>query len=608
VGIAVILQIFLQVGKASYIDIIENKETFQRQEQQKTSKYSHYRQYGTIGIWLKFIPHANCILFFDSTFDDLLCNQDSSYTCNIYTPVKGRKYFANRSRFLNFSVMFLLFGVLGCLVYGMDTTVKKDYLKFISILSSHKKAFWFTIMTKLIILFSAALVMYAISLMPMLVFNGINLFSTSFIVILVIILLFLFFFSIGGLIGLIEKQVNRVLVLFAVYFFSVIFLPWAFGFYSEISAKDMPTLTEYDFKNFNVAMKEDEYLAKKHGLPKANEAPSEEAIKDFKNSMRQIKKNIRDNEDRLKSQSLSKINNKHTIASFCPTLFYFFVCENNSSIGVNSQIDFHTYCLEKKDGFVDFIIENSFQKEEEKSQGVDKKQTKKIENFIKGDEDLFFAKPKLPYNFWLGVFLTPFYSVLLLFLTFRIFKKRQISQGSKKDYRIEKEKYNPVFVLCENESIKEDIFNQYKDQGNTVCLEKINTSEFRFYGVRPHELFSHLCQVSGVDEKKAGDNLVLMGIRDLAGLPFNEEIIYKIYAAVLTASDFDLIVINDFVKKESREFENDFFRMLLSLEKSGKKILYLSTQMQQTSIPFPEKIKIKGFKEFQLYFKDTSLR
>jgi len=87
---------------------------------------------------------------------------------------------------------------------------------------------------------------------------------------------------------------------------------------------------------------------------------------------------------------------------------------------------------------------------------------------------------------------------------------------------------------------------------------------------------------------------------------FSEEIIFKIYAAVITASDFDSIVINDFVNKESREFEIDFFNLLLSLEKSGKKILYLSTHMQQTSVPSFE--KITGFKEFPLDFTDTSLR
>ena len=113
--IAAILQIFLQVGKASHNDILESTETFQRQEQQKTSRYLHYRQYGSFGIWLKFIPHANSILFCDSTFDNLFCNVDSTYVFNIYTPVKGRRLFANRSRFLNFSVMFILFAFLSCL-------------------------------------------------------------------------------------------------------------------------------------------------------------------------------------------------------------------------------------------------------------------------------------------------------------------------------------------------------------------------------------------------------------------------------------------------------------------------------------------------------------
>jgi hypothetical protein len=209
----------------------------------------------------------------------------------------------------------------------------------------------------------------------------------------------------------------------------------------------------------------------------------------------------------------------------------------------------------------------------------------------------------------LGIFLTPFYSVLLLFLSFQIFKKRLKFKGSKHGYRIEKKKYNPLFVLCENESIKEDIFNQYKNQSHTVCLEKINIGDLQFYGIKYHDLFSHFCQLIGDYEKKARENLVLMGIRDLEGLPETEEILQKIYAAVITASDFDLIVIDDFIKKESREFEYYFFRLLLSLEKSGKKIVYLSTHMQQTSVPsFEENTKFTGFKEFPLDFTDTSLR
>ncbi len=139
-----------------------------------------------------------------------------------------------------------------------------------------------------------------------------------------------------------------------------ILLPWALGFFSEISAKDMPKLIEFDFKNFNVLKQEEDNWVKKHRLPKANEETSQEGIKDYKNQMRKMKKIFRDNEEMLKSQSLSKIKTQQTIASLFPTLFFFSICESNGSVGGINYIDFCAYCMEKKDGFVDFIIDNFF--------------------------------------------------------------------------------------------------------------------------------------------------------------------------------------------------------------------------------------------------------
>jgi hypothetical protein len=601
--IAVILQVFLQVGKANYSDILESKDTFQKQESQKASRYVHYGQYGSFGIWLKFIPHVNSILYFDTTSDNLLCNVNSTYVFNTYTPVKGRRLFANRSRFLNFSAMFFLLGVLACLVYGMDAMVKKDYLKFISNMTGSKKAFWYTVTARLIILFLAAIVLYAISVLPLLIFDGINLFSTSFPVLFTIILSFLFFFGIGCLVGLKESQLTRTLILGTVFFLMVILLPWAMGLYAELSAKDMPSLIDFDARNFNVLMQEEANRVKDHGLPKANETPSEEALKDFKKGFKKMKKIFRSNEDSLKGQSLDKIKTQQTIASLIPPLFYFSTCESSSSTGVDSYIDFHTYCQGKKEGFADYIMENSFP-------GTDQLLTKKVENFIKGDEDLFFSKPKMPYNFWVGVFLTPFYALILLFLTFAIHKRRMKVRAPVEAYRIEKEKDSPLFVLCENISIKEDIFNYYQSQRASVCLKKVETSDFQFYGVKSLELFKHLCHLSGVDKQKALENLKQMGIKDLSALPLCHEITSKIIAAVKTAADFEVIVLNEFLKNESREFERDFFKLLLFLEKSGKKIFYLSTQIYQTQTRnnVDEKIHVDKFKSLPINLNKVSLR
>jgi len=194
-------------------------------------------------------------------------------------------------------------------------------------------------------------------------------------------------------------------------------------------------------------------------------------------------------------------------------------------------------------------------------------------------------------------------------LTFNILKKRMKAPATANAYEIEKEDGNTLFVLCENEKIKTDIFNYYQNKKGSVCLEKIDTGDFQFYGIKSHELFNHFCQTSGVDENKALENLNQMGIRDLTGLPVVcHEITSKIIAAVKTAADFDLIVMNDFLKNESREMEKDLFNLLLFLEKSGKKIIYLSCQMKQSNYRLTDKIKIDGFKSFPLELISTSLR
>jgi hypothetical protein len=131
-----------------------------------------------------------------------------------------------------------------------------------------------------------------------------------------------------------------------------------------------------------------------------------------------------------------------------------------------------------------------------------------------------------------------------------------------------------------------------------------------FNGIKAHELLKHLSALNEVDKQKALENMGIMGIKDLTALPLCHEITSKIIAAVKTAADFDLIVLNDLVKNEPRELERDIFNLLLSLEKSGKKIIYLSCDMKQSASvnSFDEKIKVDGFETFPLNLSRTNLR
>jgi len=85
--------------------------------------------------------------------------------------------------------------------------------------------------------------------------------------------------------------------------------------------------------------------------------------------------------------------------------------------------------------------------------------------------------------------------------------------------------------------------------------------------------------LAGVSKEKAVEYLKAVGIIDLTSLKLTREEILKFYAVLKAAKDVEYIILDDFLKNEPREFENDFFKFLAFLENSGKKILYLGCDM-----------------------------
>jgi hypothetical protein len=420
-------------------------------------------------------------------------------------------------------------------------------------------------------------------------------------------LMIAFFLSVGAFFGTIIKDKSTKIFAFAVLFIaSILIVPLIATKVNRIIANDVESLDTFEHEKLKLFMGIERRLFNKYGKFEYDDNTDPETIdKIIEDVLGNEFKEIMNREEDKRKQILKKIKINQTFMEIFPTTFYSLTNRELSSCGELGFIDFHSFSQSTKNNFRMFIIKKKF---------FERAKPGKVEPFTIKDNDknVFYAKSHLPFNFWLGVFLTPFYTVLLLFFSIRILKKRFKIPEAKTAYTIEQEKGNPLFVLCKNETIKEDIFNFYQRQG-ACCLEKINTGDFMFNGVKAQEIFKHLCQVSGIDEKKALENLNQMGIKDLRGLPVCHEIILKIYAAVTTAADSESIVMNDFLKNESRELEKDFLRLLLFLEKAGKKIIYLSCQMWNTSTPFEETIKfptsvVNGFKAFPMDVNNMSVR
>jgi hypothetical protein len=236
-----------------------------------------------------------------------------------------------------------------------------------------------------------------------------------------------------------------------------------------------------------------------------------------------------------------------------------------------------------------------------------------VEPFNKREENktIYFAQSHLPYNFGLGIAVSVLFTIGLLFTAYRLhLKSLRIEESGTIHFNVNfEEGKNTVFVLCKNEAIKNEIFNHHK-QKDAACIDKINPADFKFNGIKPLDLFKHLAGIAGVNEKKARKNLEIMAV-DINTAENSHETIRKIYAAVITAGDQGLIVINDFLKKTSRQFEANLITLFSSLLAAGKKIIYLSTEMYQTTNRFEDKIKIQEFGNFPISdsdIKEISLR
>jgi hypothetical protein len=95
-----------------------------------------------------------------------------------------------------------------------------------------------------------------------------------------------------------------------------------------------------------------------------------------------------------------------------PTSFYL-SCESElSSGGYQGVLDFYRNSRQLKEKFTRYYLDKKFYSTE-----------KKVLNFIKGDENVFFSRSHLPQSFWWGVLLTFTLTVLLTFFSYFRFCK-----------------------------------------------------------------------------------------------------------------------------------------------------------------------------------------
>jgi hypothetical protein len=585
-------------GIVEYKAAVQNKKKFQELERLKITQFINYTQYGAIGFRVLFIPSPLAALFYNScSFTELTANIDTSERMKIYNPYKGKTLFSEKlGSFTDPAGILILVGCLLAMAYGFNTFLDEDYVKFLCDYIDHKGIFRAVLLARLILLNAFFLLLSGFSVFCTYI-GGIKIVNVFFIgYVFVLQLLVTFFFLSGAAVGTLKNKSTRFLVFTAVYFVFVFLFPWTTNKIISKKANNLTSIYQLEKEKLGTILKFEKYAIEHQGRYEEWKGKTESGRDMIEGFWNGDFRRMQEAEAVMRKEIKEYISKYQWYSVIFPTTFYLSVGNEVSSRGYNGFMAYYDYVQDVSERFMRFYIDKKFYSNHSE-----------IEPFIKGDENIFCSTSSLPGNFWPGILVTFGYiNLLIASLYVRHRKKFVVRKVRKPDIEFPKDR-NILFVLCRDAALKDDVFHYYHTREDASCLKKIDTNDFQF-SVGLEETLNHFNKISGIDKQKAARNLELMGIQDPGAESPGHEVILKLYAAVKTAADSEYIVVDDFVKGESRRFELDFFRLVDSLDAAGKKLVFLSTEMYYPAESLNEKISVENFSVFTVHLDNITLR
>jgi hypothetical protein len=398
---------FVWSGLNEHRQFEADKKIFIRFEKEKTSQMANYAYYGAFGFRLLY-QAAPLNLFFvnSSVLQDVESNIDNLEAIKVESSFKGRKLFAKRGYFQDVAGIPFIFGSLLMLYLGNLALVSPAYLRFMTVRMSLKKYYGLTTAARLFWLD----LFFALMGLGMFLFARLGGAGFSrgeqrlfFLYLLFLLALLDFFYLLG--------QLTAVLARFRKIFFLWLFLIWFACVFllpeiNRISVFNKSTALEsaekVNLEKFRTLMAMEQrfrdFLKENPGisLDQIREMQKKFAV-NFLNSsyllnMGRETKYLRE---------VGKIVRSHEQQSVVfPSTFYYFLIGEISSKGYYGYLDFMDYIMKLRNRFIQFYLHKRYESRDEK-----------VESFVKGSENIFLARSRLPGTFWLGLMLTVFYGV-----------------------------------------------------------------------------------------------------------------------------------------------------------------------------------------------------
>lgn len=590
---------FVYSGILEYRNFLNQKEFFITHEQDKMNLYAGHSHYSAYGFRILYEPSPMSIFFKNSSvFENLYSTVDMRENLDVIRSYKGRNLLLKKGLFKDLAGMFFLFGSLFMVCMGMTSYESEKYFfKFGNVIIRPG------ILNSVFVILICT--WYNFPRVFQLRFWADD--GEVFFYFVIYLLLFLsFFYGAGLLIRVLcrSKPVTYIYV-FIFWFLSVTIIPEAMNIFLQKKSQLLPANEKYNITKLEKVMNFEQEVKKALVGIKNREKRNEtyrEMIKEFLDTG--SIKNSKIEQD-INSHIQQVIREYEILVLAYPTGFYNYLSGEVSGQGYKGYLELVNYTLGLRHDFIEYYLKMRYDSND-----------KSIVPFFKTDENIFYAHCYLPQYFPIASILILLYTIILFTVSYVVLKRRinYIPKIRRPGYEFRKG--NTYFVLCKNDQYRDNLFRCYQAEENTIGIDKVKAEELN-PGVGLAQMVTYFCKLSGTDEKKARENLQLLGVENIEAKVRRsrwkrgktpDEVIYKIYCAVTMAGPDNIVVVNDFLQGKSREMERQFLNLVTRLNQVGKIVVYLSSEIFLTSLPFEGSIKIDNYKSFRIDPQAVSLR
>jgi hypothetical protein len=390
------------------------KDLFKKFEKEKISQIVNYTQYGAFGFRLLYEASPLNLFFVNSSIlQDVESNIDSLEAIKIESSFKGKKLFMKRGYFKDFAGIPFIFGSLFMLYMGHLALVGPAYLRFMSERMSLKKFYGLTTAARLFWL-DLFFVSLGLGLFFLVRLGGVSFSAREgniFLLYLLFLVLLLDFIYLLGQYASILLRFRKIFFLwfFIVWFICIFLLPE----FNRISVFNqslvLASAEKVNLDKFRTLMalekKFRDYLKVNPSTPldQIRQMQKKFAVQFINNSYL-----VNTGLETKYLRDVEKVIVGHERQSVLfPTTFYQFFTGEVSGKGFYGYLDFMDYIMKLRNRFMQFYMKKRY----EDNNSI-------VESFVKGDENIFRSRSRLPDTYWFGVLATVLYSAALFLLAF----------------------------------------------------------------------------------------------------------------------------------------------------------------------------------------------